>query len=219
MTKGGAHWGEAVARRIGVGGAVNFTPARVGQTLHIPCTRGHIVDFYVNARMPPEAIAKKMMQKGWTVGSHLLCPKHSRKPKKAANDAPQQHEEEEIMVTPTPPAPKPPAPTVAAREARRLAIAGLDEGYDITNERYKSGWSDKKIADECGIGEAAVAKLREELYGPLGEPAELVALRSELAALDKKGDAIAADLLELGKEAKTLKGRFETLCRKNGWPV
>jgi hypothetical protein len=72
-----------LALKIGVGGAVEFTPARVGQTLHIPCSHGHIADFPVNSRMPPEAVAKKMIQKGWTIGSKLTCPEHARK-KKAA---------------------------------------------------------------------------------------------------------------------------------------
>ena len=210
------HWAEAVAGRVGLSGAIDFTQANVGQTLHIPCARGHRVDFYINKKLPPEMVAKKMMEKGWTVGSRILCPKHSRKPKKAANDAPPQHEEEEIMVTPAPAAPPPPSPTMAAREARRLAIAGLDEGYDITNERYKSGWSDKRIADECGIGEAAVAKLREDMYGPLGEPAELAAMRAELGALTEK---VQTALAGFEKEFGALRGRFEALCNKNGWPV
>jgi len=81
------NWHRNVALKIGVGGAVDFTPARVGQTLHIPCSHGHTVDFRVNSRMPPEVVAKKMIQKGWTVGSKLTCPEHSRKPKKKAGKA------------------------------------------------------------------------------------------------------------------------------------
>lgn len=76
-----ADWHRNLALKIGVGGTVEYTPARVGQTLHVPCSHGHIADFHVNARMPPEAVAKKMMQKGWTVGSKITCPEHSRKPK------------------------------------------------------------------------------------------------------------------------------------------
>lgn len=80
MRKG---WANAVAHRIGLGGEIEYTAARVGQTLHVPCAHGETVDFFVNARMPPEAVAKKMMQAGWTIGSKLLCPAHARKPKRS----------------------------------------------------------------------------------------------------------------------------------------
>ncbi len=71
-------WEAAVTRHIGVSG-IEFTPTRVGQTLHLPCSRGHLVDFTFQGAKPPEFIAKKLLQQGWTIGHKLLCPEHSRK--------------------------------------------------------------------------------------------------------------------------------------------
>lgn len=76
-------WAPAVAKRIGAA-CLDFTPTKVGQTLHVPCSRGHLVDFDISGGMPPEFVAKKMMQKGWTIGSKLVCPEHARKKAKGA---------------------------------------------------------------------------------------------------------------------------------------
>lgn len=100
MTKRSANWGPAIAKRIGMSGDLEYTMTKVGQTLHLPCARGHIVDFPITGGIPPEVVVKKLLQRGWTVGHKPVCPKHSRKRKpereqgkaeempKAANDTP-----------------------------------------------------------------------------------------------------------------------------------
>lgn len=73
-------WHSSFARRIGVSG-IEYTPAGVGQTLHIECSHGHLADVRVEKRMPQEAVVKKMLRAGWTLGHKLTCPDCQRKPK------------------------------------------------------------------------------------------------------------------------------------------
>ena len=77
-------WPAAMSRRIGVKGAISMSPFRGGMTLHIPCERGrHLVDFPVEPGMHPDLVAKRMLSKGWTFGTKLCCPDHSRREKPA----------------------------------------------------------------------------------------------------------------------------------------
>lgn len=73
------NWARTTALKLGLGGVIDYTPARVGQTLHLPCKHGHLVDFFVKSRVPPEAISKMLLKEGWTTGHKLTCPEHSRK--------------------------------------------------------------------------------------------------------------------------------------------
>ncbi|MGH6729110.1 MAG: hypothetical protein ACREBK_03060 [Sphingomicrobium sp.] len=70
-------------RHIGASG-ITFTNARIGQTLHLPCSHDHTVDYPVRGAMPPEKVAKNLLNKGWIVGHRLTCPEHARKPKAVA---------------------------------------------------------------------------------------------------------------------------------------
>ena len=216
-----AKWQQAVAWEIGLGGTVDFTPARVGQTLHLPCSRGHIVDFYINARMPPEAVAKKLMQKGWSIGSKLCCPKHARKSKKSAPGAPTPKEDPtmatelpEAVELPAPPVSVKPAPSDAAKAKRREALQWLSESFNVEKGAYASGVSDASIAKETGLAENAVAQLREEFYGPLKEPEAVAQMRAELAALKTR---IADREKTTETEIRAFEARFGRICDKNGW--
>lgn len=78
-------WAADTARRIGLSGQIDFTTTRCGMTLHVPCSHGdgHLVDFVVRPGLAPNGVAKAMLAKGWTVGSKIKCPEHSRKEKPA----------------------------------------------------------------------------------------------------------------------------------------
>ncbi|WP_375188469.1 hypothetical protein [Sphingobium yanoikuyae] len=79
-------WAQSLAARIGMGGTIDFTPARVGQTLHLPCAGGggHKVDVRIGPNQHPDAVAKKLLAEGWSLGNKLRCPRHTRKGVKAA---------------------------------------------------------------------------------------------------------------------------------------
>lgn len=213
------NWAKATARRLGLGGEVDLTPARVGVTLHLPCARGHIVDFKVDRGLNPEGVAKRMLAKGWTMGHRLICPKHSRKKKGEARPAADEiaegiteHEEEKVEMAKEPAAAA--AASDAAKEAKRLTFLALGDAYDTTAKRYKKDWNDKRVSDESGLAEAAVITLREEFFGPLGEPSELAEIRDAIAELNSQE---AASRAHFDQQMKTLTGRFERLCTKHGW--
>jgi len=213
------NWPRAVAHRIGMGGLVDFTTTKVGQTLHVPCKRGdHVVDFSITGNMPPDFVAKKMMQAGWTVGSKIICPDCSRK-KKAPAAAPAQ-EEMTMATEPLPAGVELPPPAVgpraspAAGKAKRLVYMALEDHYDENAKGYRPGHSDKTIATACGISEAAVKQIREESYGPLGEPIDVREFREALAGCRTDINA-GADAAR--QAVRTLELRLDALVKKNGW--
>lgn len=162
-----------MAHRIGLSGAINFTPSRVGLTLHIPCVKGqHTVDVDVEPATHPDFVAKRMLAKGWTIGSRLCCPEHSRQKKKAA-PAPRK----------TTPQPAKTEDTEPMSTANTAPITTSDEAR--LAKRYRPGHSDANIAKVTGIAEVTVAKIRDEFFGPSAppEPAEFTRLRDSIADL------------------------------------
>lgn len=114
-----------------------------------------------------------------------------------------------------------PVATHLARKARREAMQWLSEAFDPDKGKYSAGVSDATIAKETALSEAAVAALREEFFGPIKEPAEIAAWRSEVASIredvDKMkndaGDACTAILTRLG----ALDALITSTIQKNGW--
>jgi hypothetical protein len=216
-------WPLAVGTRLGVGAAVNFTGTAVGQTLHIPCARGHMVDFKIAGHTAPDAVAKRMLGQGWTIGRKLLCPKHARKTK--AIPAPVPGEQEEPMSEPEIALPAhvelpPPAVTVKpvaserAKAAQREALKWLDESFNIEKGTYAAGVSDATIAKEAGISTAAVAQLREQFFGPLKAPSEVEEMR---LAFKTCRDKISATGDELRQMVRALELKLDRFCEKNNW--
>ena len=249
-------WPAAMANRIGASGPITFTPGRIHQTLHVPCEMdgGHIVDVKVNPHQHPDAVAKKMLQKGWTFGSKLKCPEHSRKPKSPgrveagrnrwagippeersriqrdlalANLARKKQQQETPMSTPvqatalesSPISAAIPAMSDNAKKAHRLIMQALEDYYDETKRTYRPGYTDKKIADETGSSEANVAKVREEFFGPLGEPDEITAIKADLAKAIEETRKIRQRLVDHESTTSDIKAKLARVCNRNGWPV
>lgn len=198
--------------------------------MHLPC-RGwgrlhapHIVDVPIAPGQNPEAIAKKLLNMGWTIGRKLRCPDaHKRKePIMAAQDT-----RERAMGTSSDIALAAAAPIVspAAGRARRLVYMALEEYYDEIKRAYKPPNSDASIAKECNVSEQLVANIREESYGPLAEPNEVKALRDLLLAAsqtltettERCVREVRAAASTYGKTLEDVDRRFTNLARKNGW--
>lgn len=83
-------WEADVARKLGIGGVINFTTTRLGQTIHVPCSRGldghgHTVDVKIRPNLDPNGTCKQMIGAGWIVGRRrLICPDCRKKPKEKA---------------------------------------------------------------------------------------------------------------------------------------
>jgi len=85
--------------------------------------------------------------------------------------------------------------SAAARQAKRMVYALLEEGYDDKKKCYRTGWSDDKIADETGASVQLVAQVREEDFGPLGKPEELRNLEAQIASIADEASRLAGSTL------------------------
>lgn len=197
-------WQVATARRIGLGGEIDFTPSRIGQTLHIPCARGHIVDLILKGREHPDVVAKMMLNKGWTIGHKLICPDCQRKKKRKASEV------KETMATVT----EKPTPSPDAKRAHRMVMMLLEEQYDETNKCYRSGWDDARIASESGASKAHVAEQRETYFGPPGMPSEAQKLHEDMERL--RDQALAA-INAINDGIADVAAKIERLIKANGW--
>lgn len=210
-----ATWPTAVARRIGMGGVVDYTLApRVGITLHIPCAKGkHVVDIKVRPGLSPDGVVKSMLNHGWTCGSNPVCPEHSRKPRKP-NPAPIVQKDVPEMAT-APDTVKP-QPSDAAKRAKRLVYQALEDYYDDTKKAYRPGHSDDSIAKETSAALEFVRKIREEDFGPLGVPPELQILIDHAASLRRE---MTEAFASYQSRIDSFNTRIATLCRTQGWPT
>lgn len=246
-------WADATARRIGAGSSFRFTPTRVGCTLHLPC-RGwgknhppHIVDVVVPPGQNPEAVAKKLVRDGWTVGSRLKCPnKPTKQERKADMDketraigmggassraiavaAPPvaKNDDEVVGVLVVEVTPDEKVPTPAAGRAKRLVYMALEDYYDEAKKAYRPGHSDALTAKECNVAEQVVRQIREEAYGPLAEPNEIGGFRAELAAAKTALDEaernahaqVKAAASAYCKAIESVERRLSVMAKKNGW--
>jgi AraC-like DNA-binding protein len=209
-----------MARRIGLSGAIRFTPSRVGLTLHVPCERGrHVVDVDADPGSHPDMIAKRMIRRGWTVGSKLTCPDCSRKPARRKEPAvvAKPLEQSAAAVTSMPTATGAlAAPSEAAKKAHRFVMMMLEEHYDEAKNCYRAGYSDAKIAKESGASEPHVRDTREKYFGPIGEPAEVRALKAELAKLS---DEFATQIATFQRRLDEAGNRLASVCKAHGWPI
>lgn len=78
---------------------------------------------------------------------------------------------------------KPQAPRIEPTLKEARTIMDLIEAHFIEKDgRYKDGWSDDKIAQALDLPRAMITKVRDEAYGPIKAPTELLALKSEIEA-------------------------------------
>ncbi|MEI7837197.1 MAG: hypothetical protein WCK05_12420 [Planctomycetota bacterium] len=122
---------------------------------------------------PAETLQATFEARGWTgFGHRPLCPACSRTTRKSEDTRmlPRQKITKAAMD-------QMPAPT--PRQVVTIADAlaeHLDDG------RYRPGWSDHRIGDDLKLPAALVAKVREDLHGPLKGDPEIDALRGDLDA-------------------------------------
>lgn len=83
---------------------------------------------------------------------------------------------------------------------QRKVFALLDDHFDEDKRLYRSGWSDKKIAEAADTSEQFVISLRKGAYGELAEDPAITALRGEIAALSQEAKTVADELMDrMGK--------------------
>lgn len=141
--------------------------------------------------IPPAQIAKKMEQKGWTVGSNEqwdICPGCTNKEKPKVSLKVVQQELEKVADK----------PREMTRDDRRVIFAKLDEVYLDEKRGYENGWSDHKVATDLGVPRKWVETIRSENFGPIGTNEDMQAFLDEHEALRR--EAVAA--LDAAKKAR-----------------
>lgn len=149
--------------------------------------------------LPPDAIEKKLTQKGWVIGANEqwdMCPacvaasKASAKPilTIVAND---KEIPVEVEVKPDL---KSVAiePRVMQREDRRIIFDKLNGVYLDEKRGYDAEWSDHKVSLDLGVPRAWVEQVREEMFGPVNTNSDIEAFRKGVEELRAFKDQMKA---------------------------
>ena len=136
--------------------------------------------------VPVSRLKQGFQNQGWTgFGSRPLCPACSPATTQKLKDTamlPKQKITKAAMD-------KMPAPT--PRQVVAIADALAER---LVEGRYHSGWSDHRLGDDLKLPAALVAKVREDLHGPLKGDPEVDALRGDLNAWMSIGDDLRGRL-------------------------
>ena len=207
---------EADMRRI-IGRDVAVRTHARGVMVSLPCSGGHIIEHDMEKMLPPDALKRKLSNRGWLLGKRLTCPDCKRK-KPMPTEAPAP-----ILRTATDTV----SPSEAAKVQRRLAYTAVEDAYDEKRRCYKPGNTDASIAATVGCAANLVAGIRDEFFGPatIPEPPEVAALRKDIAemldtarAMQAEGRGMATRATNVENKAKALTERVDALVKSNGWP-
>lgn len=119
-------------------------------------------------------------------------------------EAPQAEEEVVNMLT----TPKMPTPSPKITHA---VFQLLDACFDASKRLYKSGYTDQRVARDCGTSEDVVSYLRTETFGALAEDPRIGSIRDDIELL---GMDAAEKFAALQKSLGELRSRIEQVARK-----
>lgn len=169
---------------------------KVAMTCHLCGTTDH----WTAAQMVgPQTALPKVIQMGWRADGKVTCPAciAAKRKKPEGKVVPMK------LVTPVATAGE--VDLDQMKKHKRLVILALEDYFDEAARRYREGKTDKVIAEELDLSEAFVAKVREEFYGAIAEPEEIVWFRTQIATCLQA----CADL----------ERQLEVMCKRNGWRV
>lgn len=209
-----AGYQEDMQRQVARG--IIARPVGRGIVLDIPCTGGHIVEHTLDKMLPPDAMPRQLAQRGWHLARRrATCPDCVTKEKTTMAEQTAQ-----------------PAPvreqTPAAKKVHRSVMEALMIAYDDDAKRYTGGYTDAKVAEETGAATEYVQKVREDYFGPIAEPEEIVALRQDHAAVIEAIATVRRDmatvrgtfetaLADLDAKAQGIGHRLDNAAKANGW--
>lgn len=113
-------------------------------------------------------------------------------------NAPQAYEEKMVKIAPTP------TPKIS-----HAVFQCLDGVFDAAKRLYKSGYTDQRVAKECGTSEDVVAYLRVETFGQLAEDPRISAMRDDLELMRMESAEVFA---KLQKQMGEMASRVEQLA-------
>lgn len=177
-----------------------LVPAWQGGRLQIAleCHECGTTDHWSATQMiSPQATIPKIIQLGWDVNGKLTCPKCIEERRLSRRGKGTVDMSQKVVMIDN--------AQEAGKKNKRLVILALEDYFDEASRRYRDGKSDKSVADELSLSDTFVAKVREEFYGPLGEPEEVIAFRSELSALRAR--------------VEEMERMLTSMTNRNGWKV
>ena len=131
-------------------------------------------------------------KKGWAgLGKRPLCSLCATKPSIPDKPTPQMSPKvEEHVMLPKQKITKAAMDQMPAPTPRQVVAIADALAERLADGRYRTGWSDHRVGDDLKIPAALVAKVREDLHGPLKGDPEVDALRGDLTAWLSIGDDI-----------------------------
>lgn len=166
------------------------------------CRQKHMID----ARLAPaDVLRNRLLKWGWQLGEKLVCPTCSKgdamnKPTSDAKVVPLIQQDA----------------SPSAKRATRQVMQWLEEAYDEEAKGYRQNFSDKTISTETGVAEGRVKEIREEFFGPLREPSEILTFRADLDRIEREAKAAYEVTMSAIVDARQ---RLTKLAGKNGWAL
>jgi hypothetical protein len=100
-----------------------------------------------------------------------------------------------------------PSPKIA-----HVVFQQLDAVFSAEKRLYNHGWTDQRVAKECGTSEDVVAYLRTETFGQLAEDPRISALRDDIALMGMEAERVRkeweAQLHELRSRVEQMAAHF-----------
>ena len=173
------------------------------------------LDITKRDHVPPEAVAKKFRQLGWSFDNdkpgRVRCPKCLAKSKPQKDEPVTAIKPPTATVTPITAMPR----TLTADEKAKVRLL-LDGQFDDQKGMYLEGYSDQRIGSETGVPWACVRDLREIAYGPIKMNPEIETLRAELGALHERARQAMSEAGKALSDCASLSTRIENLAKKLG---
>lgn len=156
------------------------------------CAATHDIRFRELAHA--DQMDRKFIQAGWILDP-ARCPEHK----------PQRKERAAVS------SPAKPTPAAIKGQARMFGL--LQTHFNGDDGVFAVGWSDEKIATECGLSADLVTAVRCEAFGELKEPPEIAQLSRDIEAL---AQLIDEAIQPLRNELGQLKQRHAEIRRRFG---
>lgn len=194
----------------------------------ITCSKCNHSDTMTSSRggnpFPAEVVARHFRFKGWDISDREgedICPLCVEKEKvarrqarlrivpKKAEAAPAKEKANPMPAQPAEPATAPAAPTTLGRDERRIIFGTLDKVYIDADKGYQPGWNDTRVSNDLGVPVVWVRDIREEMFGPEGESAEVRKAVEAMNAALKEAHVVHDDLMTVAAKHRELAEQAE----------
>lgn len=182
-----------------------------------------VTDSVSGQRMPPDAIAQKFRQRGWSIGgrrSSDTCPKCAGA--RARNLTPAQRRAAHLKIAGVAKAvlgpefqPEIPGgivimaaaaepPRKPTREDNARIAETIEKHWSYEQQCYLASFSDQAVADQLKVPRAWVSALRDLMFGPEDTNEAAAAAQAKLPELEARAKALEDRAMQLAQDAEAL---------------